>query len=103
MRRQSQPRVGFAASTLLGAMIALASAPNALAINGRSDDFLPALKPTSAATARAAGKPSGASVARQSIGRMVVTMKPGDTLPSVLTSAGVPASAVDRDLAKLKG
>ncbi len=84
-------------------MIALASAPNALAINAPSDEFLPALKPASAATARAAGEPSGDSVARQSTGRTVVTMKPGDTLPSVLTSAGVPASEVDRDLAKLKG
>ncbi len=84
-------------------MIALASAPNALAINAPTDEFLPALKPASAATARAAGEPSGDSVARQSTGRTVVTMKPGDTLPSVLTSAGVPASEVDRDLAKLKG
>src|SRR4029077_10880371 len=84
-------------------MIALASAPNALAINAVSDEFLPALKPASAATARTAGEPSGDSVARQSTGRTVVTMKPGDTLPGVLTSAGVPASEVDRDLAKLKG
>ncbi len=84
-------------------MIAVAFAPNALAANAQRDGFLPALKPAIAATAMAAGETSGGPAVKQSIGRTVVTLKPGDTLLSVLRGAGVLASQAYRDLAKLKG
>ena len=51
----------------------------------------------------AAGEISGTAPARQSLSRTVVTMKSGDTLFSVLTNAGVPASEAYGDLARLKG
>jgi murein DD-endopeptidase MepM/ murein hydrolase activator NlpD len=56
-----------------------------------------------ATTTAASTETSGSTAARQSLDWTMATLKPGDTLFSVLTSAGVPASEAYRDLAKLKG